>query len=207
MNLIKVLLADDHAITREGTRRLLETEDDIAIIAEAADGDEATRLTLHLHPDILLLDINMPKRNGIAVARSIGASLTATRIVVLTGYGDSEQYAQALLHLGIHGYISKTASSRELIETLRAVHRGQRIFSVMSDAPGARTDDTDVARPTPREAEVLRLVADGLRNRDIARRLGSSERTVQFHLGNLFTKFHASSRTELVHHARSLGWV
>ncbi len=206
--MIRILLADDHTITREGTRRLLEAEADFAIAGEAADGDETIRLAEQLRPDVLVLDVSMPGRDGIAVARELRVRCPETKIVVLTGHGDNPRYARALLRLGVHGYLAKTVAARELVAAIRSVAAGGRclqseIVGLVKAAAEVRASDL----PTARELEVLRLVAAGLRNRDIAQRLGTSERTVQFHLGNLFTKFRATSRTELVLHARQRGWL
>jgi DNA-binding NarL/FixJ family response regulator len=207
MKPIRILLADDHAITREGTRRLLEAEPDLEVIAEAANGEEALRLAEELLPDIIVLDISMPGLSGVQVAEVVRRKLPETRIVILTGY-DSEQYARALVRLGVSGYLSKTASCEELAAALRAAHFGQPYFQPKvvellrgTSGPGAGDE------PTPREMEVLPLVAEGLRNKEIARRLSTSERTVQFHLSNLFCKLQAGSRTELVHLARQRGWL
>jgi DNA-binding NarL/FixJ family response regulator len=204
---IRVLLADDHAITREGTRQLLEAEAEFTVVAEAGDGEEAVRLTQELQPDILLLDISMPRLNGIQVAQAIRRSVPETKIVVLTGY-DNEQYAQVLVHLGARGYLSKTTSSQELMRALRFVYAGHVYYqpSIETDLASSATSPA-LEEPTARELEVLRLVAKGLRNADIAQQLLSSHRTVQFHLSNLFLKLGANSRTEVVHMARQKGWI
>jgi DNA-binding NarL/FixJ family response regulator len=207
MTKTRVLLADDHTITREGTRMLLANEDDLEIVGEAVDGEEAVELTQQLRPDVLLLDISMPKVNGVQVAQQLSQNSPDVRIVVLTGY-DNEQYARALVRLGVRGYLPKSASSRDLVDALRVVARGGVHYQSASEPspfgrPGGAPDET----PTPREMAVLRLVAQGLRNRDIAQRLSTSERTVQFHLANLFAKLSASSRTELVHLARQRGMI
>ncbi len=203
---IRVLLADDHAITREGTRHLLEAEPDFAVVAEAADGEETVRLAQALRPDIVVLDISMPGLNGIQVGEILRQTVPETRIVVLTGY-DNEQYAKALLRLGVSGYLSKTASSRELASALRSAYADRLyvqppIVSLLTSSLASQADE-----PTPRELEVLRLVAQGQRNRDIARQLHTSERTVQFHLANLFGKLEVGSRTEMVYRARQKGWI
>ena len=207
MSPIRILLADDHAITREGTRRILEGEADLEVAGEAADGEEALRLTEELRPDIVVLDISMPGLNGVQVAEVLRRDLPDIRIVILTGY-DSEQYARALVRLGVQGFLSKAASSEELVGALRAVRDGNTYFQPMIvEMLGAGEAPASADEPSPREMEVLRLVAEGLRNRDVARRLCTSDRTVQFHLANLFYKFKAGSRTELVHVARRRGWL
>ncbi|HEX6510164.1 MAG TPA: response regulator transcription factor [Chloroflexota bacterium] len=204
---MRILLADDHAITREGTRRLLEAEADLDVIAEAADGEEAVRLVEALHPDILLLDISMPRLNGVQVVKELAESAPQTHIVVLTGY-DNEHYLEALTRLGVRGYLPKSASSRELVSALRAVYAGESYLK--SDITGGASDVGGLApagKPTPRELEVLRLVAQGASNHDIALRLSMSQRTVQFHLSRLFAKLDARSRTQVAHLARQRGWI
>jgi len=204
---MRILLADDHAITREGTRRLLESEADLNVIAEAADGEEAVRLVEALHPDILLLDIRMPRLNGVQVVKHVMSSVPSIGIVVLTGY-DNEHYLEALTRLGVRGYLPKSASSRELVSALRAVFAGRSFLrSSVADLPYETNVLDGTRRLTSRELEVLRLVAEGASNHDIATQLSISQRTVQFHLSRLFTKLDARSRTRVVHLARQRGWI
>ncbi len=205
MTVIRILLADDHAITREGTRRFLEAEHDLEVVAEAADGVETVRLAEALHPDILLLDISMPYLDGIQVVRALGVTIAAMRIVVLTGY-DNRHYVQTLVRLGVKGYLSKATSSSELVAALRAIHGGGMYLQTQISAQ-IPSQATSLEDPTPRELEVLRLAAEGLRNREIAAQLATSERTVKFHLGNLFGKLQVASRTEMTAQARRRGWL
>jgi DNA-binding NarL/FixJ family response regulator len=206
-NPIRLLLADDHTITREGTRRLLEAEDGFEVVGEAADGEEAIRLCRQLRPTVLILDVAMPGLNGIQVAQIVREQLLETRIIVLTGF-DNEQYAATLLRLGVNGYLSKSVSSRELVSAVRTVAQGGlHIQTLSSGARDSLTAATGKEAPTPREREVLSLVAEGQRNRDIACSLRISERTVQFHIAQLFAKLDASSRTEMVGSARRHGWI
>jgi DNA-binding NarL/FixJ family response regulator len=196
---IRIVLADDHFVTREGTRRVLDSQPDMDVVAEAADGGETIRLAQAVRPDVLVLDISMPRVNGIEVARQIRNTLPGTRIVVLTGY-DNRQYAEALARLGVDGFLSKTAAAGQLIGAIRAAHAGVR-----TSVRETTSDRADVEEPTPRELEVLHLVAEGRRNREIADQLSTTVRTVEFHLGNLFRKLSARSRTEVVHRARARG--
>jgi len=203
---MRILLADDHAITREGTRRLLETEADLEVIAEAADGEETVRLAQELRPDVVLLDISMPVMNGLDVVRILQATQPETRIVVLTGY-DREHYVQGLLHLGIEGYLSKSASYREIVTALRTVGTGRRYIRRDTAAPLSPGSQASPESPTARELEILSLVARGYSNSAIADQLHLSQRTVKFHLRNLFAKLAVCSRTEMVYRARQKGWI
>ena len=208
MNRIRVLLADDHVTTREGLRRLLDEDAALEVVGVAGDGEETVRLARELRPDILLLDISMPLLNGVEVARVLETALPETRIVVLTGYSDSEEYARALLRLGVKGYLSKTASLEEVIDALRSVHAGHTHMEPAVSALLASADQPGPEeRPTPRELDVLRLVAKGYGNADIAKDLFIVERTVEFHVTNLLGKLQASSRTEAVYLARQKKWL
>lgn len=199
---LTILLADDHTITREGTRRLIEAEADLRVVGEAENGADAVRLTRELGPDLVILDITMPERSGIDAAAEIRRVAPRVKILILTGYGDHAQYARALGQLGVHGYLAKSVSSRELLQTIRAVASGH-VLGQFAGTPAGEV----VELPTPRELDVLRLVAQGLKSQEIAGQLCTSERTVHFHLSNLFAKLHASSRTELVYLARQQGWI
>jgi DNA-binding NarL/FixJ family response regulator len=199
---IRLVLADDHPITREPLRAFLETAGGFEVLAEAADGDEALALVRELSPDVLLLDIVMPGLDGLHVAKLLSTEVPDTRIILLSGY-DASQYAPAAARVGAAGYVAKTAGFDELAHAIRHVHAGGTYLpSVPSDVAAG-----PYSPPTSREVEVLHLVERGLRNSQIAAELGISETTVQFHLRQLFAKLHASSRTEAVRHAREAGWI
>jgi DNA-binding NarL/FixJ family response regulator len=204
---VRVLLADDHAITREGTRRVLEAQAEFDVVGEAGNGEEALQLARLLEPDIVVLDISMPGLNGIQVVQALREVCPETRVLILTGY-DKEHYAEAVRRLGVTGYLSKTRTSRELVDALRAVQAGREYVRFESDGEPRDNPGPGAAKtPTAREMEVLSLVAKGSRNKEIARRLTTTDRTIQFHMGNLFAKLGATSRTEMVHNARQLGWI
>jgi DNA-binding NarL/FixJ family response regulator len=201
---IRVLLADDHALVREGTRRLLEVESDLAVVAEAEDGEKAVEAARKLRPDIAIMDIAMPGMGGIAATRAIKAECPETAILVLSAY-DDEPYLVAILEAGAAGFLLKNAHGRELVDAIRAVARGE---SVLQPGLAEKVMKRLSSRPTvpqnlqevlsDREFDVLRLAARGLANKEIARRMNLSVRTVHSHLANIFMKMHVGSRTEAV---------
>ena len=208
---IRVLLADDHAIVRAGVRQVLEHAGDIQVIAEAGDGEEAQYLIQQHKPDVAVLDIQMPKASGIQVTRWARANTQDVGILVLTAYND-DPYVMAVLHAGANGYVLKTASPEELIQAVRDVHEGKSVLDssvaqkLMSHL-SAGSKNPAVETLTDRELEVLSLAARGYTNKAIGVQLGISDRTVQGHLAHIFGKLQASSRTEAVMRAVSLGWI
>lgn len=201
---IRVLLADDHALVREGTRRLIEAENDLEVVGEAASGEEAIEMTQQLKPDIAIMDIAMPGMGGIEATRAIKADCPETAILVLSAY-DDEPYLVALLEAGAAGFLLKNVNGQELVEAIHAVARGesvllpelsQKVMRRLSDRPAIPQRPLDVL--SEREFDVLRLAARGLPNKEIARRMNLSIRTVHSHLANIFMKMHVGSRTEAV---------
>jgi len=212
---IRVLLADDHTVVREGTRELLEREHDMEVVGEAGDGEEAVRLATELTPDIVIMDIAMPKVNGIEATRRLKEILPATAVLVLSAY-DDDQYIFALLEAGAAGYLLKNVRSRELVEAIRAVHAGEsvlhpviarKVVNRFAAAAGKPREERESERLSEREMEVLVLAARGMSNKNIAHELVLSERTVQAHLGNIFRKMEVSSRTQAVLDAMRKGWL
>jgi NarL family two-component system response regulator LiaR len=212
---IRVLLAEDHVVVREGTRELMRRERDMEVVGEAGDGEEATRLALELQPDVVLMDIAMPKLNGIEATRQIKARCPASAVLILTAY-DSDQYIFALLEAGAAGYLLKNTRGRSLIEAIRAVHAGEpvlhpvvtrRIVDRFKEAQGELGEDRAAEPLTERELEVLRLASKGMTNKAIAKGLCLSVRTVQCHLGNIFNKLGVGSRTEAILHGLRRGWL
>lgn len=215
MSRIRILLADDHVLLRQGTRELLEREEDLRVVAEAGDGEEAVRLTASQRPDVAIVDIAMPKLNGIEVTKQIKALCPATAVLILTAY-DDDQYVFALLEAGAAGYLLKNVRRRDLIEAVRAVNAGESVlhpviarkvvdrFAHPSSKP---TEESALDQLSERELEVLKLAAKGMSNKDIAQHLTLSVRTVQAHLSAVFSKMQVGSRTEAVVQALQRGWL
>lgn len=197
---IRVVIADDHNIVRKGIRELLSDESDIAVIGEARDGQEAVDLALALTPDVVVMDIAMPKLSGVEATRQIRADMPNVRVLVLTSYED-DPYIYGLLDAGATGYILKTAEGREIVRAVRATAAGQsaidpaiapRLIARLTH-PAAGGDTL-----TDRELDVLRHAARGLTNKQIGTDLQISDRTVQNHLANIYAKLGVASRTEAV---------
>ena len=218
MDRIHVLLAEDHVLVREGTKELVDREDDLEVVAEAGDGEEAVRMADVHHPDVILMDIAMPRLNGLEATRQIKAAHPDIAVLVLTAYNDDE-YVFAFLEMGAAGYLLKDASIEDLVRAIRAVHSGESVLDPavtrkvidrfvqgpgMSSSGGARAS-TGTAL-TERELEVLRLAAKGMTNREIGNQLSIGARTVQVHLSSVFGKLEVGSRTEAVLQAVREGW-
>ncbi len=208
---IRVLLADDHALVRAGIRQLLEHSGDIQIIAEANDGEAAQALIQQHHPDVAVLDIQMPKASGIEVTRWVRASMPGVGVLILTAY-DDDPYVMAVLQAGANGYVLKTASPEELVEAVHDVYEGKSVLDAsitqkLMTHIFSGSNVSPVEELTGRELEVLSLAAKGFTNKAIGVQLGISDRTVQGHLAHIFDKLQAGSRTEAVMRAVSLGWI
>ena len=212
---IKVLIADDHAVVREGTRRILEQEPDMVVVGEAGDGEEAVNLAKSLKPDVAIIDIAMPVLDGIEATKRIKASQPSINVLILSAY-DDDQFIFSLLEAGAAGYLLKSIRSRELIDAIRAIHSGESVLHPSIARKVLNRFVTTSGKPegqeTPgvlsdREMEVLKLAAKGLSNQDIAEKLCLSIRTVQGHLGHIFNKLQVGSRTEAVVRALKEGWV
>ena len=208
-NLIRVILADDHAVVRQGIRQFLESAPDIRVVAEAKDGEEAVGLIQQVQPDVAVLDIQMPKLSGIEVARQIRANRWPVGILILTSY-DDDPFISAVLKVGANGYVLKTASPQEIICAVRDVRQGKSVLDatilpkVLALISQSRTIPP-VEPLTDRELEVLGEVARGFTNKVIGINLNISDRTVQGHIARIFEKLQANSRTEAVMRAISLG--
>ena len=209
--LIRVLLADDHAVVRAGIRQFLERERGIQIVAEAGDGEEARQLIEKHHPDVAVLDIQMPEVSGIEVTRWVRAHQVDVGVLVLTAY-DDDPYVLAVLQAGANGYVLKTSSPAEIIQAVKDVHEGKSVMDpaitekLLTHITAPKSSPA-IEELTDREMEVLQLVGKGYTNKAIGVQLSISDRTVQGHLAHIFGKLQAASRTEAVMRAVSLGWL
>ena len=210
---VSVLLADDHAAVRQGVRQFLEADRALQIVAEAGDGREALRLIREHQPHVAVLDIRMPGLTGIEVTRQVRAERLPVGVLILTAF-DDDPYVQAVLQAGANGYVLKSADARDLIDAVKAVHEGRSVLDpaiahklLARLARPASPADLPLASLTERELDVLRLAARGQTNKAIGAQLDISDRTVQGHLAKIYDKLHASSRTEAVMRAVSLGLV
>ncbi len=211
---IRVLLADDHVLVRQGIRQFLEDAGDIEVIAEANDGVEAISLIQEHQPAVAVLDIRMPEMTGIEATRRIKTQFPQVRVLILTAY-DDDPYVFALLQAGADGYVLKTASADELVRAVRTVYAGQSALSpeitskvirqVASGKPAGAAEQVEAL--TERELDVLRLAAQGKTNRAMGSELEISHRTVQGHLASIYGKLGVSSRTEAVTEALRRGWI
>jgi DNA-binding NarL/FixJ family response regulator len=211
---IRVILAEDYAIIREGTRRILDLHPDIEVVGEAEDGLQALELIKQLRPDVAILDIRMPKVNGIEVVREMNKYSPGTRALMLTAY-DDDVYIMALMQAGATGYILKTAHENELVDAIRSVNAGESVLHPGIAVKIARLwAQRNLPEPAAtfdqlshREIEVLGLAARGLRNKAIAEKLNISIHTVEGHFNVIFAKLRVSSRTEAVIQGLSRGLI
>lgn len=209
---IRIVIADDHTVVREGTRQLLEKHPDIDVVAAVADGTAAVEEISRHRPDVALIDISMPGMNGIEVTETVKAEFPGVAILVLTVH-DEPGYIRALIEAGAAGYLLKNISEPDLVQAIRSVHAGESvlhplathtIFETMAAGAGGGPNPVPL---TDRELEVLRLAAHGQSNREIANQVDLSPRTVQSHLRNIFDKLEVASRTEAVVLALRNGWL
>jgi DNA-binding NarL/FixJ family response regulator len=194
---IKVMIVDDHAIVRQGLERLFATADDMDVVATAADGDEAVALAASTRPDVVLMDLAMARMDGVEATRRIVARDPAVRVVVLTSFGEEARILDAL-NAGALGYLLKHADPDDLISAVRSAHAGgvpldPRAGRVLIEQRRRTPGAVDL---TTRELEVLRLVSDGLANKQIARRLSIGERTVKGHLSSAFSRIGVTDRLQ-----------
>lgn len=210
---VRVVLADDHAVVRKGIREFLEEAAAIRVVGEASDGEEALALVAREKPDVAVFDIQMPRLNGMDATRRVKKDFPTTRVLILTAY-DDDPYIFAALQAGASGYLLKTASSDELVHAVHAVAAGENALSpavakkLVQRAAGEEEAREKIVEPlTERELEVLRLTAKGMGNKQIGAALNISDRTVQGHLANIYSKLNVTTRTEAVLYAVREKWI
>ncbi len=213
MEKIKVMIVDDHPTFRDGLSRLLEEETDIEVVGTPGDGEQAIEAAVQLEPDVIIMDISMPKMNGIEATRQIKTNSPEMAIIIVSAYS-YPSYIVAALRAGASGYLLKNAPLPELMKAVRLVYSGEGVFDMKITGGILRRLAADKSEKMkegeelhPRELQVLNLAAKGGNNKEIADQLNISERTVQTHLVNIFRKLRVSSRTEAVLHALKEGWL
>jgi DNA-binding NarL/FixJ family response regulator len=207
--MIKVLIVDDHDLVREGLRAILQAKQDIEVVGESGDGQEAIRLTQRLEPDVVLMDINLPGGiGGLEATETIVAECPRVKVVILTQHEDRE-YIKRAIRIGAHGYLLKSSASSQLEDAIRAVSRGQRylhpaaadeLVGMMTSSEGLDEED-DYERLTRREKQVFKLLAEGRTSREIARYLGVSLKTAMTHRAHVMSKLKVHSRAQLIRYA------
>jgi DNA-binding NarL/FixJ family response regulator len=212
---IRVLIAEDHALIRRGTAVLLNTEPDMEVVGQACDGIEAVAMAEQLRPDVVLMDLHMPRQNGVAATREITRTLAGTQVLVLTTLDDDETVFEAV-RAGAHGYLLKDVAEQELLDTIRALQRGEsRLtpqiarkvmdqFRLLAGPPKFASGENAVVQPAPaiealsdKEEKILQLITDGLSNRQIAAAMFLAEGTVKNYVSRIMAKLHANTRTAL----------
>ncbi len=212
MSMIRVVLADDHAVVRKGIRDFLEEEQDIQVVAEAVDGAQAKSLIQQNQPDVVILDIRMPIATGIEVTRWIRDQQLPVGVLILTAY-DDDPFVVAAIQAGADGYVLKNAEAEQIIAAVRIIYEGESALSpaitrkLMSQLENTSKMDETLEPLTGREREVLQLAASGLTNRGIGQKLSISDRTVQGHLASTYAKLRVGSRTEAVTKALQLNII
>jgi NarL family two-component system response regulator LiaR len=214
MSDITIVLGEDHLITRQGIRRLLEDEPGFKILGEGSNGEEVVKMVTELKPDVVLMDIAMPKLNGIEATRQVKLINPRTGVLILSAYDDDE-YVFGLLKAGAAGYLLKNVSGDELIRAVKAIHKGEpvldpaiarKVMNYFKLPEMAATAEENTERLSERELDIIKLAARGLTNKEIADELRLSYRTIEGHMRDIFNKLGVGSRTEAVLHGLSRGW-
>jgi DNA-binding NarL/FixJ family response regulator len=206
--MIRLVIVDDHDLVREGIRALLEQDPEFQVIGETGDGQEAIRLAVRLHPDVILMDVNLPGgMGGLEATQTIVSDCPDVKVIILTQY-ENREYIKRAIHIGARGYLIKRSVSAQLKEAIKTVARGERYLHPLAAeelvellTSGQPLDEDDYDQLTPREKQVFKLLAEGKTSRDIAKYLTISLKTAMSHRTNLMAKLHMHSRTELVRYA------
>ena len=213
---IRILIADDHAVVRSGLRSILESEDDIDVVGEAADGHQALEFAQELLPDVILMDINMGDWDGVTATRRVRNSVPSCRVIVLTNY-DEDNLVFSSIRAGASGYLLKEVSGNQLTNAIRTVADGfsliypsvaRRVLDEFGRLRGSSApvdEDQGYSDLTPREREVLKLIASGRANKEIGTELGITERTVKTHISNIFSKLQLTDRTQAALYVHNRG--
>jgi len=211
---VSVLLAEDHIITRQGIRRLLEDEGNFIIVGEADDGEQAVKLAVEKKPDVVIMDIAMPKLNGVEATKLIKQRCPTTAVLILSAYDDDE-YVFALLESGVAGYLLKTASGDELVRAVESANKGeptlhptvaQKLINRFRNFDDSKKREEIGDILSEREIDIIRLAAKGMSNHEIAEKVIISKRTVEGHMRSIFNKLGVGSRTEAVIYGLKKGW-
>jgi DNA-binding NarL/FixJ family response regulator len=215
---IRILIADDHAVVRSGLRSILQSEDDIEVVGEAADGHQALEYAQELLPDVILMDINMGDWDGVTATRRVRNSVPSSRVIVLTNY-DEDNLVFSSIRAGASGYLLKEVSGQQLTNAIRTVADGfsliypsvaRRVLDEFGRLRGGGVpldEDQGYSDLTPREREVLKLIASGRANKEIGTELGISERTVKTHISNIFSKLQLTDRTQAALYVHNRGLI
>lgn len=214
MEKTKILIADDQVLFSSGLRKLLEEEGNIEVVGEATDGEEAVRLATSLKPDIIIMDVVMPKLSGIEAAKQIKDTVPNSNILMLSAY-NYDSYILAALRAKVAGFLYKGISIDELVLAIKAIKAGKHVldetaaFNILSSLVSITNSNapTSLKHLHEREIEVLKQAARGMTNKEIAENLELSERTIQAHFANIFRKLNVNSRTEAIFHAIKEGWL
>jgi DNA-binding NarL/FixJ family response regulator len=208
---IRILIVDDHAVVREGLRTFLSLQDGLEVVGEAGDGEAAVRVAEQLRPDVVLMDLVMPRQDGVAAMRELRRRLPGTRVIVLTSFTEDQRLLPAI-QAGAAGYLLKSVQPSELARAVRAAHAGEALLDPsvaarLVEAIAQPAGEPPPERLTPREREVLGLIGKGLSNKRIALELGLSEKTIKTHVSHLLAKLGVQDRTQAAVHALRAGML